>query len=93
MQRVRDGGITVVASGSEVVSIRGFTITGSDYTNYGNPDDVGFALCSRNGSDAIDAGIEAGFLPDIDGQKRPDGDAPDIGADEYRLLYLPFLLR
>ncbi len=33
-------------------------------------------------SAAVDAGIEAGVYTDIDGQPRPLGSAPDIGADE-----------
>jgi hypothetical protein len=35
------------------------------------------------GSDAIDAGVEAGVDHDLDGQPRPEGVAPDIGADEF----------
>jgi hypothetical protein len=42
------------------------------------------------GSDAIDAGVDAGVLHDIDGDPRPMGNAPDIGADET--AYLPYLV-
>jgi uncharacterized repeat protein (TIGR01451 family) len=35
------------------------------------------------GSDAIDTGVEAGVDHDLDGQPRPEGAAPDIGADEF----------
>jgi hypothetical protein len=35
------------------------------------------------GSLAIDAGIQAGVPADIDGEARPNGIAPDLGADEY----------
>lgn len=47
------------------------------------------------GSGAIDAGVNAGLLPDIDGQPRPSGAGYDIGADEYFLYYvqLPLLQR
>ncbi len=49
------------------------------------------------GSAAIDKGIDAGVTTDIDGQARPNGSAPDLGADEFyaldRKTYLPILLR
>ncbi len=35
------------------------------------------------GSAAVDAGIDAGLDHDLDGQPRPIGAAPDLGADEY----------
>ncbi len=35
------------------------------------------------GSAAIDRGIDAGVRADIDGDLRPQGVAPDLGADEY----------
>jgi uncharacterized repeat protein (TIGR01451 family) len=46
------------------------------------------------GSAAIDAGINAGVLYDIDGEARPYGDLPDIGADELtiRFVYLPVII-
>ncbi|MDY7080115.1 MAG: choice-of-anchor Q domain-containing protein [Chloroflexota bacterium] len=50
----------------------------------------------QEGSDAIDAGVEAGVDHDIDGDSRPQGQAPDIGADEFqksRQIYLPLVLR
>lgn len=34
-------------------------------------------------SPAIDAGVDAGVTADFDGDNRPQGTAPDIGADEY----------
>ncbi len=52
-----------------------------------NPLELGDPLLDENyrlhsGSPAIDAGIEAGVSTDIDGEFRPQGFAPDIGADE-----------
>jgi hypothetical protein len=35
------------------------------------------------GSEAIDRGVEAGVTTDIDGNARPYGPAPDLGAVEY----------
>jgi hypothetical protein len=48
-----------------------------------------------SGSAAIDAGVDAGVTADIDGDPRPIGPKPDIGADEFRrwFLYLPLVLR
>jgi len=47
----------------------------------------------NQGSGAIDVGIETGLPDDIDGNARPYGIAPDIGADEFVeiYLYLPML--
>jgi hypothetical protein len=49
----------------------------------------------RLASAARDAGLEAGESLDMDGQPRPFGPAPDIGADELWLwyIYLPQVLR
>lgn len=46
-------------------------------------------------SNAIDLGVNAGVTTDIDGNTRPTGSAPDIGADEFVpiRLYLPLILR
>jgi hypothetical protein len=44
------------------------------------------------GSPAIDAGVDAGVTPDIDGDARIG--QPDIGADEFiERIYLPLVLR
>jgi hypothetical protein len=47
------------------------------------------------GSAAIDAGIDAGVPYDIDGEARPYGDLPDIGADELHMYfsYLPVIVK
>ena len=48
-------------------------------------------------SAAIDRGIDAGVTVDIDGDLRPIGPAPDLGADEFPLpvqkIYLPVVAR
>jgi hypothetical protein len=47
------------------------------------------------GSVAIDAGLDIGVLVDLDGEARPNGSLPDIGADEFywRYIYLPVIIR
>ena len=53
----------------------------------------GYHLTVR--SAAIDAGVDAGVLTDVDGDTRPFGDLPDLGADEtarWQVL-LPIALR
>lgn len=46
-------------------------------------------------SAAIDAGVNAGVMTDIDGDTRPQGKGYDIGADEFRrwYAYLPVILK
>jgi parallel beta-helix repeat protein len=49
------------------------------------------------GSAAIDKGVDAGVATDIDGDSRPQGSAPDLGADERAGIgtdvYLPIILK
>ena len=50
------------------------------------------------GSAAIDRGINAGVINDIDGDARPQDDGYDLGADEvltthWRYIYLPLVMR
>jgi hypothetical protein len=46
------------------------------------------------GSAAIDAGVDTGVTTDLDGDRRPIGRAPDIGADEaWSRIYLPVVMR
>jgi len=49
----------------------------------------------RPGSDAIDAGVDAGVTIDIDGESRMDYAPPDIGADEFTTyrVFLPLVQR
>ena len=57
-----------------------------------NPDGGNYHL--GPGSAAIDAGVDAGVLTDIDGDPRPIGPGFDIGADEFcRKIFLPLVLR
>jgi hypothetical protein len=49
------------------------------------------------GSEAIDKGVDADVDTDIDGDLRPQGSAPDLGADEFvsapGKLYLPIIMK
>ena len=46
------------------------------------------------GSAAVDTEVPAGVMTDIDGDPRPVGAAPDIGADEYIIhVYLPVVMK
>ena len=49
----------------------------------------------QSGSAAIDAGVDAGVTTDLDGEARPNGAAPDIGADEFVVydIFLPAIVR
>jgi hypothetical protein len=56
----------------------------------------GYHLLS--GSAAIDRGVNANVTIDIDGQLRPNGSMPDLGADEWyppldKKVYLSLVIR
>ncbi len=56
------------------------------------PDEADYHLAP--GSAAIDAGDEAGVPIDFEGDARPLGPAPDIGADEAWLRsFVPLLMK
>jgi fibronectin-binding autotransporter adhesin len=67
------------------------------YTGHPAFDADGYHLTAA--SAAIDAGVFAGVGTDIDGDTRPDGCFPDLGADEFitgadcRRIYLPIVVR
>ena len=73
------------------------TIVTSPGDIWGNPAFVNPAAGDYHlgpGSEAINAGVDAGVTTDIDGDPRPFGAAPDIGADEFvAKTYLPLVLR
>ncbi len=64
---------------------------------YGNPafvDPDGGDYHVWAGSAAIDAAIDVGEPSDLDGDTRPIGPTPDVGADEaWRWAFLPVVLR
>jgi len=72
----------------------GAVVTGT-HNYWGDPrfEADGFHL--MEGSAAIDVGVEAGVPGDVDGERRPRGLAPDLGADEGAgtNIYLPAVLR
>ncbi len=43
--------VTIVGTGSETVTVVGFTMTGGDYSNLGNPEGVGSEECRETGAD------------------------------------------
>jgi hypothetical protein len=47
------------------------------------------------GSAAVNEGVEAGVTVDIDGEPRPGGLRPDLGADEFPqwVVFLPVVTR
>lgn len=69
----------------------------SAYT--GAPNFKGDGYHIARGSAAIDRGVASGTPADIDNEPRPDGAAPDLGADEFtpwtatRFVFLPIITR
>jgi hypothetical protein len=64
----------------------------NDYTGDPRFDADGYHL--MDGSAAIDKGMDVGVTTDIDGDSRPQGSAPDLGADELTAnIYLPIILK
>ena len=75
--------------------VREYTLTKWQQLNYdlhsvrGNPGDIFENLSSsdlhlKNGAAALDMGIDQGLGYDFEGDTRPQGAGPDIGADENR---------
>jgi hypothetical protein len=62
---------------------------------YGDPAfiDLGGGYHLGPGSAAVDAGVATAETTDIDGDSRPIGLLPDIGADEGRWVFVPLILR
>ena len=71
----------------------GNVIRNNDYTGAPLFDADGYHL--MDGSAAVDRGVDAGVTTDIDGDSRPQGSAPDLGADERAGtgIYLPIILK
>jgi hypothetical protein len=57
-----------------------------------NPGEGDYHICPH--SAAFDAGVDVGVTRDIDGDRRPENIAPDVGADEVApITYVPLALR
>jgi predicted outer membrane repeat protein len=68
------------------------TINVRGVPDFVDPDEGDYHI--RSSSAAIDAGVDAGVVVDIDGQPRPAAAAPDLGADEFYFeIYLPLVFR
>jgi len=99
-------GITATAGNTATLNSTLWYANGTDYNSnvfhtndhtgdpaFANPFAWDYHLTAS--SAAIDAGVDAGVTTDIDGDTRPQGSAPDLGADELRMwrTYLPVALR
>jgi uncharacterized repeat protein (TIGR01451 family) len=69
------------------VAVLHHTVSGSPTFEAVNPligdSDLSDAYRLQPNSAAIDTAVDAGVTTDLDGQSRPYGDQPDIGADEF----------
>ena len=55
---------------------------------------AGYDYHLRGTSPAVDAGLDLGVATDMDGESRPQGSSPDLGADEFwPRLYLPLVMK
>jgi parallel beta-helix repeat protein len=89
---VESGAITMAATlwENNLVRTLGVVNESGSFTGTAVFDVDGYHLTA--GSQAIDAGVHAGVMSDIDGEPRLG--SPDLGADEYVLrVYLPLVMR
>ncbi len=72
------------ANVTDVASNGNYAHTNDFYSDpaFAAPEDEDYHL--TDASQAIDQGVETGITEDMDGDPRPCGSAPDLGADEYR---------
>jgi hypothetical protein len=82
---------------SNTVNVVGYVAVTKAYTGHPAFDADGYHLTAT--SAAIDKGVFAGVGTDVDGDMRPDGCFPDLGADEFipgagcKRSYLPIVVR
>ena len=98
-------GITVAAGSTATLNATLWQANGSDWGGAGtvvhtedrggNPAFAADGYHLTPASAAIDRGVNAGVTADVDGEPRPSGGSPDLGADEVwvRRAHLPVLLR
>jgi len=98
-------GITVTAGNTATLNATLWHANGTDRDGAGTvehtadyADDPAFAADGYHltaSSAAIDEGVSTDVATDIDGDARPTGDHPDLGADEFvlRHIYLPLIIR
>jgi hypothetical protein len=89
--RTGPGAATITANGvlwsnvtTQTQQLAGSIVVTNAYTgtaSFMNPAARDYHL--RRASTAIDKGVSTGLATDIDGQARPTGSAPDLGADEF----------